>query len=138
MKKNTFIFGIGVVLLIIVNLTGCDEKGVEVEEENLIFFDSDIVELVESSLDFTKSGGKIVQADVSVRFRNLLDKTINWTYAVKFCDKDDNVHYQDSLIFGNMPPRYIEQSPNIFSYTGDKANYIDHVNVHILDYEIIG
>ena len=136
MKKNLLAIGIGIILMTIV-LSGCQEEGTTVKKtfEN-IYFDSEILELVEGSLNFTDDNGIITKADLMLRFKNILNETISVTFNVEFCDKNDNVLYSKPYSINSFPAGWAERSPNRFSYYGNDVADVDHVNVLIVEYEI--
>ncbi len=137
MEKKIVFLGVGIILVTIA-FSGCQEEATSVEKtiEN-ISFDSDILELVNGSLDITKDKEIITRVEVTLYFKNLLDKLINVSYVVEFCDKNDNVLYDKPYGINNLPAEYTEMSPDIFSYRGENMADFDHVNIRVLSYEVI-
>ncbi len=138
MEKKIVFLGVGIILVTIA-FSGCQEEATSVEKtiEN-ISFDSDILELVNGSLDITKDKEIITRVEVTLYFKNLLDEDINVEYVVEFCDKNDNVLYDKPYKINNLPAEYTEMSPNIFLYHGENVADFDHVNIRVLSYEVIG
>jgi len=137
MEKKIVFLGVGIILVTIA-FSGCQEEATSVEKtfEN-ISFDSDILELVNGSLDITKDKEIITRVEVTLYFKNLLDEDINVEYVVEFCDKNDNVLYDKSYEIKNLPAEYTEMSPDIFSYHGGNVADFDHVTIRVISYEAI-
>ena len=137
MGKKNYIIVIGILFLLIINIIGCTEKSIETKEEKKVFLESDLIELVESSLDLTEKHGEITQAEVSFRFKSTTDQTVNIIYLVEFCDKDGEVLHQAQKRIDNLPPGYTEYSPNIFTFIGDSTKNVHHVNIRVIDHEFV-
>jgi len=137
MEKKLVLFGVSIVLLTI-TFSGCQEEATLVEKNfEGIYFNSDILELVNGSLDITKDKEIITRIEVTLYFKNLLNEDINLEYAVEFCDKNDNVLYYKSYEIKNFPAKYTEASPDTFLYNGKNVADFDHVNVHVLSHKVI-
>lgn len=122
------------VILAVISLSGCEQKGAEVQNSSkLIALDSRVVELAYSSLNFTKdSSGNIIRADVEYLFKNIANKPVDVQVFVKFYDKNDNLLATGGPKEINLPEGYTEQiiSPaNIISYDGKDAAKVDHVTI---------
>ena len=137
MEKKLVFLGVGIILVTIA-FSGCQEEATSVEKtfEN-ISFDSDILELVNGSLDITKDKEIITRVEFTLYFKNLLDEDINIEYVVEFCDKNDNVLYDKLYEIKNFPAEYTEMSPDIFLYYGENVADFDHVDIRVLSYEVI-
>jgi len=137
MKKKLVFLGVGIILVTIA-FSGCQEEATLVDKtfEN-ISFDSEILELVNGSLDITENKEITTRVDVTLYFKNLLDEDISVKYLVEFCDKNDNVLYNKSYEIKNFPAEYTEVSPDSFLYTGQNVADFDHVNVRVLSHEVI-
>ena len=137
MEKKLVFLGVGIILVTIA-FSGCQEEATSIEKTfEDISFDSDILELVNGSLDITKDKEIITRVEVTLYFKNLLDEDINVEYVVEFCDKNDNVLYDKPYGIKNLPAEYTEISPDIFLYHGENVADFDHVNVRVLSYEVI-
>jgi len=137
MEKKLVFFGVGVILATIA-FSGCQEEATSVEKTfEDISFDSDILELVNGSLDITKDKEIITRVEVTLYFKNLLDEDINVEYVVEFCDKNDNVLYDEPYGIKYLPAEYTEMSPDIFLYHEENVADFDHVNVRVISYEVI-
>jgi len=137
MEKKLVFFGVSIVLLTI-TFSGCQEEATLVENNfEDISFNSDILELVNGSLDITKDKEIITRIEVTLYFKNLLNEDINVEYAVEFCDKNDNVIYYKPYEIKNFPAKYTEASPDIFLFNGENVADFDHVNVRVLSHEVI-
>jgi len=137
MEKKLVFLGIGIILVTIA-FSGCQEEATSVEKifED-ISFDSNILELVNGSLDITKDKEIITRVEITLYFKNLLDEDINVEYVVEFCDKNDNVLYDKSYEIKNLPAEYTEMSPDIFLYHEENVADFDHVNIRVISYEVI-
>jgi len=137
MEKKLIIFGLSIILITIA-FSGCQEEASTSKEsfEN-ISFDSDILELVNGSLDITEDNGITTRVEITLYFKNILDEDINVEYVVEFRDKYDDTLYNQSYEIKNLPAGYEEMSPDIFSYHGGNVADFDHVNISVLNYEII-
>ncbi len=137
MKKKLIIFGVSIILITIA-FSGCQEEASTPKEffEN-ISFDSDILELVNGSLDIIEDNGITTRVEITLYFKNILDEDINVEYMVEFRDKYDNALYNKSYEIKNLPAGYVEMSPDIFSYHGGNVADFDHVNISVPNYEII-
>jgi len=137
MEKKLVFLGVGIILVTIA-FSGCQEEATSIEKTfEDISFDSDILELVNGSLDITEDKEIITRVEVTLYFKNPLDEDINVEYVVEFCDKNDNVLYNKSYEIKNFPAEYTEISPDIFLYHGENVADFDHVNVRVLSYEAI-
>jgi len=137
MEKKLVFLGVGIILVTIA-FSGCQEEATSIEKTfEDISFDSDILELVNGSLDITEDKEIITRVEVTLYFKNPLDEDINVEYVVEFCDKNDNVLYNKSYEIKNFPAEYTEISPDIFLYHGETVADFDHVNVRVLSYEAI-
>ena len=138
MKKYLLILGI-VVIVLVLTLSGCQKEATTVENpfEN-IFFESDILEITNASYDASMKNGITQKVDVTVNFRNKLDKPINnLRLSIDFCDENDNVVHSYPYTYGTpFPAGYSEASANRFSYSEENVIYVDHVNIRITNYEI--
>jgi len=123
------------IVITIAFLSGCEQKGTEVENSSkLITLDSKVVELIYSSLNFTKDhSGNIVRADVEYLFKNIAGGVITIKIFVEFYDKNNNLLATGGpKEIGPLPKGYQEQgvSPaNIISYDGKDAAKVDHVKI---------
>jgi len=137
MQKKIIIIG-AIFISLAITLAGCEEQSTKIENKHKdIFFESDVLAIIDSSVETFKDNGLIRNVEVTIRFQNLLNERITINYALDFCDKENNTLYHKTYTIGNFPPNYIEQSNNIFSYSGEDAYKYDHVNIYIEDYEII-
>ena len=139
--KNKLIVSCSVILLIILALSGCtstEQKATESKKAEEINFSSDVLQIVNSSVDIQEKNGIIYNVVVTLYFRNLLNNNINVTYVVDFCDKYDNILYSKQYSLKNIPKNYKFYTPDVFSYSGEDIGDFDHVNVRIVNYEIIG
>jgi len=79
----------------------------------------------------------IISVTATLYFKNALNNHVNVTYAVDFCDNNDNVLESKQFEIFNIPPNYRFYTPDIFIYTGEDANLFDHINIKVIDYLII-
>ena len=139
MKKVIFVFTVSIILIAIL-FTGCqEEEGITIENPmEGVFFESDILEIYNGSFVIDRNkNGIVTSAEVIFYFRNLLDRNINnLKISVDFCDKNDNVLKSFPYTFFVFPAGYMERSANAFFYDGDNVIHVDHVNIHVIEYEI--
>lgn len=133
MKKITCLLIIAIVISVVF-LSGCEQKGTEVERPKLITLDSKVVTLVYSSLNFSKDGsGKVIRADVEYLFKNIANKVITIEVFAKFYDKNNNLLATGGpKEIGPLPVGYTEQNilgANTISYSGEDAFKVDHVTL---------
>jgi len=138
--KKKLIVGCSIILLIILVVSGCtstQQKATKSKIAKEINFQSDVLQLVNSSVQIQEDKGIIYNVIVTLYFKNLLNNRINVNYVVDFCDKNDNILYSKPYRINNIPENYVFYTPDIFSYNGDNVIDFDHVNVHITNFEII-
>lgn len=139
--EKKLIVSCSIILLILLVVSGCtsiQQKATETKKAKEINFQSDVLQLVNSSVDIQKNKGSIYNVVVTLYFKNLLNNKINVTYAVDFCDKSNNIIYNITYNLFNVFPNYRYTSPDVFSYDREKVGSFDHVNVYIVNYKIVG
>ena len=139
MERKIIVFSV-IFLLTALAVSGCVETSTKTDDDKLtdeINYDSDILEIVNSSLDVIEENGEILYVEVTLYFRNLLDDFINVIYRVDFCDTNDNAIYSKEYNLNNIPGNYRFKTPDVFSYDGENVGEFDHINVYIVEYEII-
>jgi hypothetical protein len=133
MRKKIWMFGI-LIIFGISFLSGCQQEGTITEDTlNNILLDSDIVELVYSSINYKKNDdGIITSAEVQYQFRNIADRNIKINVFAEFYDEDDNFITREGPKEISIPKGWTEQglSPaNIIKYSGEKSSNIDYVKI---------
>jgi len=139
LKKCLSIIGVVIIILTTITLSGCQEEGATIEKNfEDIYFDSDVLELINASLDIGEKHGVIKKVEVTFYFKNLLDKDITYLrLAIEFCDINNFVLYNHSYEYlSGFPAGYIEKSPNRISYSEANVAYFDHVKINIDEYII--
>ena len=132
---NKIIWSLGItIILIITFLSGCQQKGTTTDKNlNNILLDSDIVELVYSSIEFNKDDNDIIlSVEVQYRFRNIVNRNIDINVFAEFYDKDDNLLVKEGPKEISIPEGWTEQgiSPaNIIKYTGEKSSKVDYIKI---------
>lgn len=136
--KKILMLPVIIILLLTIFLSGCQEQEATVSKTfRNINFDSDVLLLVDNSLDIEKRDDEIYFVEVALYFKNNLNEIVNVTYIVDFCDTNDNVIYSTSLTLAYIPPNHKYTLPDTFSYGGKNVEHFDHININIVDYEII-
>jgi uncharacterized protein YcfL len=136
MKKMPIFFCI--TLLLTISLSGCQEQQAIVSNNlEKINFDSDVLVLVHRSFDIREKNGDIYFVEVELYFKNNLNKMINVTYRVDFCDKQDNIIYTKDFTIINLPANYQLRTPDVFTYEGNNVGRFNHVNLSIIKYDIV-
>ena len=129
LKKAIIISGIVIFATLI--LCGC--QGTEVEEdETNVFFESDIVDLLDYDIEFNQNNNNEVnQVVVTGRIQNKLKKMIDLELKADFYDKDDN--YLGEKIFTIVGLRSIDNPGHSTTFTityEDKtAKIVDYVRL---------
>ena len=137
--KNKFVILCIIVILTTLSLCGCNEqKATETKTFEKINFETNVLELVDSSIETLEEGGEILSVTVTLYFKNALNNHVNVTYVVDFCDSNDNILYSKQFDIVNIPRNYIFYTPDVFTYNGEDAYLFDHINIKVTDYEIIG
>jgi hypothetical protein len=123
------------IITIFILFSGCvQEKTKEITFEN-ITLESEVVELLNASLDFKYDKSKIItRAEVSYLFHNIaghIIETLNVT--VNFYDMDNNLVAKGGPKYlRNLPIDYEEKyyfEPNRILYDGPEAYAIDHCRI---------
>ena len=135
MKKGCLIF---VTIILIVFLTGCFESSTEVEEDdNNIQFESDVVDLIYTKLNFVKDNNIIIRTEIEFLLKNIAGRVLNLRIIGEFYDKDNNLLYSDNThTMDYMPVDYEETellAANIISYSGEDASLVDHVKLTVIE-----
>ena len=141
MMKKRFLALLSI-LSILLLFSGCQEKVEEISSsQNIVFDGGDIFELVEGRIDLTKRGGKIVEARVVMRFRNIAEKIVNANVSIEFYGKDNELIYKTYRKFLGYPPGY--QDPplskedldkpiaNVVRYSGEDVDKISYVAIKV-------
>jgi hypothetical protein len=125
---------------IVACLSGCQESQIEAGKFRGITLESDVVELVNASLDINYDEGEIKNVEVKYLFHNILDRTINTLkITAEFYDKNDNlITIGGPKFINNLPANYVESagySPaNIITLTEkEKVRFVDHVVIKAIE-----
>lgn len=124
---------------IIINFSGCQEQQIQSIQFEGITLDSDVVELVNASIKYTRDDfEKVYLVDVHFLFHNIAGRRIDrLKITVEFYDENDNLiaiggpkytHYLPSDYTEQFDPNF-----NVISYEGEKADQIDHVKIIALE-----
>ncbi|MBN2065544.1 MAG: hypothetical protein JW771_01900 [Candidatus Thermoplasmatota archaeon] len=140
MKKQLPAVILGCIILSIV-LSGCQEQQATTSNQfEGVSLKSDVVELVEASLDFqvhydydelTDEAIEVRNAaEVKYRFHNIAGKDITVKVTVEFYGAYDNLLYTGGpktiFLFKDYTDKYISPATNIILYKGSKVTEIDH------------
>ena len=137
MKSKLIFFGTISVLLTIA-ISGCLENEAAVSKSHKdINFESDILQLADSTLDVKEENGEIYLVEATLYFKNIFNEKINVTYIVDFCDKNDNVLYSQSFTIGHFPAGHTFTVPDIFKYAGENVADFNHINIAIKEYHAV-
>ena len=129
-KKNIYYISICICLLIIP--IGCLEKTNEKQYFNNITLESNVVELVNASMNFKyDKTNSITRIEVTYLFKNIVNHIIEkLNITIKFFDKDNNlIGFGGPKYIRNLPIGYIETSvmeANKILYDDTNSNLIDH------------
>lgn len=134
MNKN-IIFIIFINLVVIISLTGCNEKVEKKQNFDGISIESNVVELINASMNFKyNSTNEITGVEVIYLFHNIVDHIIEkLNITIHFFDKDFNlVAIGGSKYIRNLPIDYYEQTamePNKIYYEGVNSSIIDNCKI---------
>ena len=130
MKKKLILI-ICLILIIITFLNGCQEtKSIKSNDKKKIFFESNVVELINSNIIFHKDKDKIIRVEVNYLFKNLLNEPVELEITVEFYDKDDNLLHTGGPKYIDLLPLYSEVNilpANSIEYFGENIEFVDHV-----------
>ena len=131
MKKYLW-FIVTIIILVVSISIGCFEKAVKVEDSDNIIFESEVVKLYNSSLNFIENEGEIVRVEVEYLFINIAPRDITIRVTAEFYDKNDN-------LLGIGPKRVLDLlrgyqemgvSPaNIITYDKENAEDVSYVKL---------
>jgi len=139
MKKYNVVLVICSIILL-AGLCGCTGFGTETQPFSNINYESDVLPIENASIVQIKgSKQQVVGLEFQFRMRNTLDKKIdNIEFQIDFCDKDDNVLQSSPYEYlSPFPADYYERSPNIISFDGPNLDKFDHINMYLVNYEIM-
>ncbi len=134
-----------ILIIITLVLSGCQEENNQNNtdiDKNVIFLSKDLglLELVNSSLEILEDDNEeITKVQLLFKFKNLLDKTIRDLYLdISYYDINDNILFNSTFSYPNIPPNYIETDPSRpQSFESSGVENFDHVEIRIVDYEIL-
>lgn len=140
MKKHLLMVLFGCVFLSIM-LSGCQEQQATTSKFEKISLKSDVVELVEATLDFqvhynydefTDEAIEVRDAaEVKYRFHNIAGKDITVKIMAEFYSAYDNLLYTGGpktiFLFKDYTDQYVSPTTNIITYKGSKVAEVDHV-----------
>ena len=103
---------------------------------DMIFLDSDIVELAYASFNRSDDDNDGISDNVTVSWllHNIVDRTLNVSIDVEFYDKRDNLVYNETKQLLYFPPDYTEHlilPANKVSYHGSDADNISYVVLRV-------
>ena len=129
-KKNIYYIILCFCLLVIT--IGCLEKTNEKLNFDNIILESNVVELVNASMDFKyDKNDSITRIEVTYLFKNIVNHIIEkLNITIKFFDKDNNlIGFGGPKYIRNLPIGYIEtyvMEANKIIYDDTNSNLIDH------------
>ncbi len=127
------------IAVITLTILFCGCLGTEVEKkETNVFFESEVVNLLEHSLEFNRNNKKeINQVIVNGRIENKLNRKINVTINAEFYDKDDNyLGEKDFTIFGlRALDKPGDSTTFTITYEGEKTNLVHYSKLIVFEKE---
>ena len=131
MNKNLLLLGV-LTILVITFLSGCQQEGTAIDDNlDNISLESDIVELVYSTLNFKKDDdGNFLSVEVQYRFRNIAERNIDFKVFAEFYDKEDNMLAREGPKEISLPEGWTEigvSTANIINFSGEEASRVDYV-----------
>ncbi len=129
MRKNALIKIVVIISVLVISMfSGCIQSTVN-EQEFDVFFDSDVVNLVNYSFNLEKTKqGKIYSAEVIGRVENKLNRVIDIKITAEFHDKDNNILTEKEYTIIGLRPK-----PNPGHSTTFDILYDEDENVNIVD-----
>lgn len=128
--KGTFL----IIIFIFTVFCGC--QGTQVENEAFPIFSSEVVNLVNYSIDVKKDRDeKIVEVYVAGRIENIMDRPINITITVDFYDiNDEFLGKKDYIITGlRVKPNPGYTTTFSITYNEDNSYKFNHVKISIME-----
>ena len=137
MRKKLFALGLAL-FLIIGFFSGCQEKKIEAASFKGIILVSDVVELVNGTINYHyNSFNEVWKVDIQYLFHNIAKRDIYIQVTIECYDENDNLITILGPKFIQLPNDYTETeihpNINIVSYDGKNAYMIDHVSIIALE-----
>ena len=125
---------INLIILFIILLSGCQEQKATTTGKKFenITLESDLVELVDASLEFNEDNNVKLRVDAEYLFRNIAGREIAITVTVEFYDENNKLLSTGGPKYITLPKDYTETSilgANIISYSEENASEVDHVKI---------
>ena len=126
---------INLIILFIILLSGCQEQKATTTGKKFenITLESDLVELVDASLEFNEDNNVKLRVDAEYLFRNIAGREIAITVTVEFYDENDNlITIRGEKHILNIPKNYTEKTvleANNIYYDGEDAYKVNHVKI---------
>jgi hypothetical protein len=135
MKKQLWLI-ITIIILVVTVSIGCFEQATKVDKPDNIIFESDVVKLYNSSLNFIEYEGEVLRVEVEYLFINIAPRDIIIRVTAEFYDANDN-------LLGIGPKRTLELlrgyqergvSPaNIIEYDKENAGDVSYVKLSAVE-----
>ena len=125
MKKYLWLIITTIILVVNVSI-GCFEQAATVDNPDNIIFESDVVKLYNSSLNFIENEGKIIRVEVEYLFINIAPRDIIIRVTAEFYDKNDN-------LLGTGPKRTLELLRGYQEMGVSPANIIEYDKENVED-----
>ena len=137
MRKELFALGFSIIM-IVGFFSGCQESQIETVSFKGITLVSDIVELVNASLNYHYDKyNEVDNVEVQYLFHNIAERDIAVKVTIELYDENDNLITIMGPKHIRLPDDYTEYgfSPgiNIMSYDGDNAHMVDHVTITVVE-----
>lgn len=124
-------------LIVFILAIFCGCQGAQVENEYVQVFDSDVVKLVNHSIDVKRDRDeKIVEVYITGRVENILDSQINITISVDFYDVNNEfLGKKDYTIIGlRVKPNPGYSTTFSITYNEDNSYKFDHIKINAIEF----
>jgi len=137
MKKDAIKMLVAIISIVLLSLMLCGCTGTGVNKDNFdVDFESDIVNLLEYNIEFTKNkGNTITQATVTGTIKNKLDRPVDVKITSEFYDKNNNYLGERVYTIEGLTEKDGIRDTTTFSimYKGDNSNLINHAKLFVTE-----
>ena len=137
MKKELKKVMIVSVIVLILTLIFCGCTGTEVEENKTnVFFESELVDLLESNLEFNKNNNnEINQAIITGRIKNTQNRQLTIELKGEFFDKDNNYLGEETFTIVGLRKMGSPGDSTTFTitYEGKNTKFVDYARVKAVE-----
>jgi hypothetical protein len=131
MKRNIIAVLFGVILITSI-FCGCQSS--QVKKNYQAIFESDVVDLVNYTLETKKNKTDVVQVTINGRIENIVDRTINVKITADFYDINNKLLRESTITIRGLQKKGAPGSstsfpPPYLSYNGKDVAFVDHIKL---------